>query len=38
MMGGGVGMKRKGNKRVLVAPEPKRRLDFLLNMVLKPQN
>ncbi len=29
-------MKRKGNKRVLVVAEPKRRLDFLLNMVLKP--
>lgn len=35
MRGGGVRIKWKGNKRLLVA-EPKRRLDFLLNMVLKP--
>lgn len=34
--GRGVGMKRMGNKRVPVVAEAKRRLDFLLDMVLKP--
>lgn len=29
-------MKRKGDKRLLVVEKPKRRLDFLLNVVLKP--
>lgn len=29
-------MKRMGNKRVPVVAEAKRRLDFLLDMVLKP--
>lgn len=38
-MGGGVegsGWSKKGNKRVVMVAESKRRLDFLLNMVLKP--